>query len=105
MSEPRSRAARLHAILGKVAPKASAQHVKDGTWPNAHPNPGGDAETGKALRHSGAPYLLTEVRGAAVVSIQTDEGDVLTGRGATLDDAIAALEAKVGLAEKGAERS
>lgn len=97
-----SRAHRLHAILATVAPRASAQHAEDGTWPNLHPDPGADPETGKALRHSGAPYDITERAGGHRVRVVSDEGDVIVGTGATVDEAIAALEVKVGLAEKGA---
>ncbi len=108
-----SRSDRLHAIIAKVAPKAAAQHAKDGTWPNTHPDPGTkrDPETGtpvldkdgheQAARHSGAPYVFeTLADDSRRLLIKGDDGDVVAGVGATTEAAIAAVEKKLGLAKE-----
>lgn len=120
-----TRVERLDAVIAKVAP-ASAAHLKDkGRWLNRHPNPGqkhilvedaddptktvehpsvypdGDPEP---VRHSGAPYVIdTLPSGQHRVRVYGDDGDVVAGVGNSLDDALAAVEQKVGLAEQKAE--
>lgn len=110
----RTRSDRIHALIGKLAPLAAAQHAETGTWPNTHPDPGqkrndddtpivNDGEPVPA-RHSGAPYVIeTLPDNRRKVTVTCEDGDVLAGIGPTLDDAIAKLEAKVGLPVGGDE--
>lgn len=104
-----TRSERIHRLLEKLAPVAAAQHAKDGTWPNRHPQPGVKRdEEGEPLldaeknpipaRHSGAPYTIqTLPDNSRRLAIMGEEGDVLAGVGATLEEALQKLEAKVGL--------
>lgn len=105
----RTKSERIHRLVEKLAPTAAAQHAKDGTWPNTHPSPGVkrdehdepllDAnEQPIPARHSGAPYVIeTLTDDRRRLTIRGEDGDVLAGVGATLDEAIGKLEAKAGL--------
>lgn len=88
-SSPRSRRARLFAILARIA-SAALQHYTDhdGQWPPR------TFEGGRVLVQ--APYLLTPLAdGRHQVTVTSDDGDVLSGVGATYDEALDALEAKI----------
>lgn len=74
-----TRADRINALVARLAPKAAAAQLKTGKWP------GGQAPHVLETRHDTSRRL----------KITGDDGDVLSGVGATIDEAIAALEAKV----------
>lgn len=94
---PLTSADRLHRVLGKVWPDAAAMHVKTGAWPNRLDQPRTNAET-KAVEHSGAPYEITTLPdGRRRVRVFSADGDAIGAVGATIDEAIAALERKVGV--------
>lgn len=107
---PLTRADRLHALIAKVAPQAAAQHAADGTWPNTHPEPGqkrdeaGAVVEGQPARHSGAPYEVRTLQdGRQQLRITGEDGDVVAGVGATFEDALQALETKLGVAAPAAK--
>lgn len=105
----KTRSERIHALIERLAPTAAAQHAKDGTWPNTHPEPGkrydevgnpylDEHQQPIPARHSGAPYVIeTLTDNRRRLTIRGDDGDLLAGVGATLDEAIGKLEAKAGL--------
>lgn len=105
---PPTVADRIHAIVAVLAPKAAHQHAANGSWPNRIANPRRKrTEDGEVViddhgnpvfaEHSGAPYvIMTLPDGGRRLSVIGDDGDVLSGSGATLAEAVAALEAKIG---------
>jgi hypothetical protein len=106
-------AVRLRAVLSKLAPVALAQHDKDGSWPNRHPEPGQlrNAVTGElilvngqpvAAKHSGAPFAYTPELGKNAVRLRvtSDDGDEITAVGQTNGEALANLYLKIGLSDE-----
>lgn len=74
-----TRAERLDDIVRAVNAPASEHLARTGAWP-----------------HHQAPYIIstTEDDGRRI-RVETVDGDVLSGAGATLEDALVALAAKV----------
>jgi hypothetical protein len=92
---PKTVADRLHDLIKVVAPVAHAMHADTGAWPNLHPNPGEDT-LGNPIRHTGAPYRIDELSGdRRRVRVYSEEGDVVSGIGATVEAAVAVIEAKL----------
>lgn len=86
-----TRAERLHAVLTQLTPTAAQHYTATGAWPV---RPGATVDEPAA---AAAPYVIeTLPDGRRRVRVIGEDGDVVSGVGATLDDAIAALEAKVG---------
>lgn len=84
---PLTRAQRLDALVQKVAPKQAAHFAEHGRWP--------DAEDG-ARGRGASPYVIqTTKTDGRRIKITGDDGDVISGIGATVEEALAALEAKV----------
>lgn len=80
-------AARLDALVALVAPEAVAHYAAHGGWPT--PEGGRPAQ-------AGPPYVIeTLPSGSRRIRLTGDEGDVVTGTGATLAEAVSALEAKL----------
>lgn len=89
LGAPPTRADRLHAIIAKVAPKAAAYYARDRQWP---PNTDLNGKT-----EAVAPYVITTTPdGGRRLRVIGDDGDVIGGTGATLEDALAAVEQKIG---------
>lgn len=90
---PQTRAARLDAIVRHVNAAAAQAVVETGHW---------DGHAPDALRRAaGAPYAIqTRPDGSRRVVVTSADGDSVAGVGATLEEAIAALERKVGLVEQ-----
>lgn len=82
MSNARAtRADRLHAIVAKVAPTVAAHLKATGQWLNG-----------------GSAYQITELSdGRRRVRVTTADGDTVSGIGSTLDEALVALEKKLGM--------
>jgi hypothetical protein len=73
------------AVLRIVAPKAVAHHDEhDGAWP---------VPEGELVAR--APYLLDVVAGGTRLRVCDDAGGVVSAVGATVEDALAAIEEKV----------
>ena len=70
----------LNAILEKVCPEAVSTVSRTGTWPSGR-----------------APYDWTVHGGMQRVRVTSSDGDVFSGVGATKDEALTALAAKVGV--------
>jgi hypothetical protein len=109
---------RLDGLVLKLAPKAVAEQKATGLWPV---KPGKESDLAghkeKVVKgtlagvdkdkaedhlrefeapHRAAPYLIDEPSpGKTRVRIYGDDGDVTSGSGATFEDALTALEAKV----------
>lgn len=89
-----SRRNRIDAIVRKVAPQAIAFYDKSGDDKTAQSWPPRTLDGGKVIVQ--APYMITPlVDGRQKVTVTSDDGDVLSGVGATIDDALTALEAKL----------
>lgn len=108
MSErPKSPAERLDAIIRHVFPALADEHARSGRWSPVAPTEPGDADgsrlTGAVTPGAGmegAPYVIQTLSdGRRRVRVVTQDGDVVAGTGATIGDAIAALEAKLGIKE------
>jgi hypothetical protein len=83
---PVTRAQRLDALVRKVAPKAAAYYAEHGRWPDAEGSP----------RRGSSPYVIeTTKTDGRRIRIATDDGDVISGIGGTIEEALAALEVKV----------
>lgn len=85
-----TRAERLNAILEKVNPSAM-QHMRDTEDPTAERNGGGSWPA------DGCPYVCDVQGPNRRVRVRSADGDVIAGVGPTMDDALAALEGKLGL--------
>lgn len=84
-----TRADRLHAVIAKLAPQTAQRHAETGTWPVRQFTDGRRPE-------AAAPYVIeTLPDGRRRVRVSSEDGDIVSGVGATLHDAIAALEVKV----------
>lgn len=69
---------RLHALIALLNPSAAKQYAKDGTW-------GGPC-----------PYVLSEpTPGTQFVRVTSEGGDILAGKGATVEAALTNLEEKL----------
>lgn len=82
-----TRADRLAALLAKINPTAAQA---DGTWRVPVPPPWADQND------PGAPYLIRELDdGRFQVQVVSSEGDVVSGLGETVEDALARVEEKM----------
>lgn len=85
-----TRADRLMAVIEQLAPTAALYHASSGAWP-ARPGASVDAPTETA-----APYVIeTLPSGGRRIRVIGEDGDVVSGMGATMDEALSALEAKI----------
>lgn len=94
MSKQKTQAQRLHEIVQKIDPELAAAHAETGRWDrraaDAAPAPG-----------ASAPYEINELPdGKRRVRVRSADGDVIGGTAATVADAIAIVERKVGLADQ-----
>lgn len=91
MSAPLTRADRLDALLQKVAARAHAHLAEHGVWPHK------ETESPDAPAHRRrAPYVRDTLGDGRIrLRITTDDGDVVSGVGATTDEALTMLEAKL----------
>jgi len=120
---PRSRAQRLDTIVHKVAPKAHAYMAAHGKWPalgKHHMGTSPDDSIAARVKHilgktpdldtkdattvsakaddagRGAPYVFETLEdGSRRLKVTDDDGGTIAGSGPTIEDAIAALEAKL----------
>jgi hypothetical protein len=92
MQITQTRAERLDALLQKVAARAHAHQAEHGVWPHK------ETDSPDAPEHRRrAPYVReTLADGRIRLRITTDDGDVVSGVGATTDEALTMLEAKIG---------
>lgn len=75
---PRDASARLDALLRRANPAAVEAHEKTGRWPGGQ-----------------APYVIHTHAAGRRVAITTADGDTVNGAGATVSEALAALEQKL----------
>lgn len=84
---PLTRADRLEAVVRRLCPKTAAAYAKTGQW---------SAPDGKSDRFRQAPWIISTLAdGSQRIAITADDGDVVSGTGATIEAALTALEAKV----------
>lgn len=112
-----TRADRINTILAKVAPKAHAEQKKSGKWPfkpgvaadvagHTEKVKGGTIKLAKGetpeshlaefeAKHRQAPYLVEDNGTRARITVTSDDGDVYSGVGKDVEEALSALEKKL----------
>lgn len=93
MAEGKSRVERLDALIARTNPSLAARQAETGHWHETTTTDAGEVPNPKG---PGAPYrLMTLADGRRRVVLNCEDGDVLSGTGDTVEDALAALEAKI----------
>lgn len=112
-----TRADRINTILAKVAPKAHTEQKKSGKWPfkpGVSADVAGHAEKVKngtiklakgetpeshmaefEAKHRQAPYLIENDGARAKITVTSDDGDIYSGVGKNVEEALSALEKKL----------